>query len=133
MTPFIKKYNQLIVRLKTFTLLLLSQLISLTSSLSSYYSINNLLWQDGLIIDFLQKKIMDKWIRRFLIVSSYLFNEKIMFNFVVRFYIDFVVWPMTFKGPFTVSNVGSLLSFLIVVTLFLILLFNLHALYFILL
>ena len=61
--------------------------------LRNYYILNDLIWQDGFLIDFLQKKVVDKWMRKFLIYSAYLFNERLVFDYVVRFYIDLIVWP----------------------------------------
>jgi hypothetical protein len=87
------------------------------------------MWQDGLLIDFLQKKVADKWIRRFLVCSSYLFSERVLFKFVVRFYIDYVVWPSTMKSIFDFSNVALMLSAVLVSVVLLILLFNLAYLY----
>lgn len=52
--------------------------------------INDLIWQDGFLIDFLQKKVIDKWIRGFIIYSANLFSERLLFDRVVRFYIDFI-------------------------------------------
>jgi len=43
------------------------------------------------LIDFLQKKIADNWTKKFLIYSSYLFNEKLLFDKVIRFYLNLVI------------------------------------------
>ena len=101
----------------------------LSNSIPVFYRLNDLLWQDGLIIDFLQKKVADKWIRRFLVYSSYLVSERIIFEVVVRFYIDFVVWPASMKSVFDFVNVSLTLSFLVGTLLAVVLLFNLHYLY----
>ena len=101
----------------------------LSNSIPVFYRLNDLLWQDGLIIDFLQKKVADKWIRRFLVYSSYLVSERIIFEVVVRFYIDFVVWPTSMKSVFDFVNVSLTLSFLVGTLLAVVLLFNLHYLY----
>lgn len=87
------------------------------------------MWQDGLLIDFLQKKVIDKWVRRFLIYSSYLFSERVLFELVVRFYIDFVVWPSTKVAAFDFSNVSMTLITLITTLSFIVLIFNLSYLY----
>ena len=87
------------------------------------------MWQDGLLIDFLQKKVADKWMRRFLVYSSYLFSERVLFEFVVRFYIDFVVWPLTTSATFEFSNVALTLMSLLLSFVALVLLFNLNYLY----
>jgi len=129
----IQKFNNFLLRLKEQSRSSLVGGVAISSSLPLYYRINDLMWQDGLLIDFLQKKVADKWIRRFLVCSSYLFSERVMFKFVVRFYIDFVVWPFTTASIFEVSNVASLLTLTITALLLLITLFNLNYLYIILL
>ena len=103
--------------------------VTKSAFLSSYYRLNNLMWQDGLLVDFLQKKVVDKWIRRFLVCSSYLFSERVLFAFVVRFYIDFVVWPSTASAPFDFSSVSALLTATLAALIAIILLFNINYLY----
>lgn len=98
------------------------------SFLRDYFIINDLIWQDGFLIDFLQKKVVDKWIRNFVIYSGYLFNERFLFDYVVRFYIDTIVWKLYRKSIFEFNNVAStllvtlaiwILLFLIISLLFL--------------
>lgn len=103
--------------------------LSLSSFLPRYYRLNDLMWQDGLLIDFLQKKVVDKWIRKFLVCSSYLFSERTLFKFVVRFYIDTVVMPFSWGMIFETSNVAAMLSFTTLVISFLLLFLNLNYLY----
>ena len=126
------RYNEIGTRAKTFLLWTSVTLTRNLSFLTRFYRLNDLMWQDGLLIDFLQKKVADKWIRRFLICSSYLFSERVLFKFVVRFYIDSIVWPSTVISVFEFSNVTSLLSATVLTISFLILLFNLNYLYVIL-
>ena len=123
------RYNAVSARTKSFIQLLITSVTFKISFLQSYYRINDLMWQDGLLIDFLQKKVVDKWIRRFLVYSSYLFNERVVFEFVVRFYIDFIVWPSTTASVFEFSNVSLTLIGLLSPTLALILIFNLNYLF----
>ena len=106
-----------------------SSLVATISFLPSYYRLNDLLWQDGLLIDFLQKKVIDKWIRRFLVVSSYLFSERVLFEIVVRFYIDLVIWPSTKYSLFDFSNVAMTLIGTVAALTLTILLFNTIYLY----
>lgn len=40
--------------------LLTTNLVATSSFLPRYYQVNDLLWQDGFLIDFLQKKLVDK-------------------------------------------------------------------------
>jgi hypothetical protein len=71
--------------------------------------LNDLIWQEGLLIDFLQKKITDNWIRRFLINSAYLFNERVLFDRFVRFYLDLIIWPLHTISIFEFNNVANTL------------------------
>lgn len=61
--------------------------------LPQYKKLNELIWQDGFLIDFLQKKVVDRWIRGFVIFTANLFSESLMFDNVVRFFITFVLQP----------------------------------------
>ena len=88
--------------------------------------LNDLIWQDGFLIDFLQKKVIDKWMKRFLIYSAYLFNERLVFDYVVRFFIDLIVWPGHKNTIFEFNNVSLtllitpplLITILLSITLF---------------
>ena len=93
--------------------------------LPSYYSTNEKIWLEGLLVDWLQKSIFDKWVTRFLTHSSYLFSERVMFDFVVRFYIDYIIWPTHRFSIFDFKSVSNLLVFLLVFIMLLFLVFNL--------
>ncbi len=80
-------YNQRQFRFSKFNESLLILFIDFFYFLRSYYILNDIIWQDGFLIDFLQKKIIDKWIRKFVIFSGYLFNERLVFDYVIKFYI----------------------------------------------
>ena len=123
------KSNAFITRFQQATHLTTANYVDKLTFLPLYYRINDLMWQDGLLIDFLQKKVADKWIRRFLVCSSYLFSERVLFKFVVRFYIDYVVWPTTNKTIFEFSNVSLMLSAVLIAITGLLLSFNLLYLY----
>jgi len=95
--------------------------------LKQYYRLNDLIWQDGFLIDFLQKKVVDRWIRGFVIYSGYLFNERFVFDKVVRFYIDYVIWPGYSVSIYEFQSVTNTIT----ITLFiLIMLTNMMGLYF---
>ena len=102
--------------------LLLGKLVDSSTFLRGYYRLNDLLWQDGFLFDFLQKKIVDKWVRTFVIYSGYLFNERFVFDLVVRFYIDFVVWPGYSISLYEFNSVASTLVMTLAILLGLILL-----------
>lgn len=77
--------------------------------LNSYYRLNDLIWQEGLLIDFLQKKTIDLWIKKFLIYSSYLFNERFVFEKITRFFLDLLIVPMHKIFFFEINSVTNLL------------------------
>lgn len=77
---------------------------------NDFLTLNELLWQDGFLIDFLQKKVADKWLRKFVIYSGYLFSERLMFDYVVRFYLDLVMWPTYNKSIYEFNTVSATLS-----------------------
>ena len=82
-----------------------------------------MVWQDGFLIDFLQKKVADRWIRGFVIHSGYLFNERWLFDHVVRFYITTVVWPGYRVNIYEFDNVSStlLVTLFLAITIFILL------------
>lgn len=125
----IKKYNTIIFYNWLVNTLTLQRLNKAFSFLPRYYHLNNLLWQDGLLIDFLQKKILDKIIRQFLINSSHLFNERVIFTFVVRFYIDFVLIPQNIYLYFEFTNIASTLTWVWLTISFITILVNLNWLF----
>jgi hypothetical protein len=110
-------YNQRQLRLENFNESLLLNFIESFYFIRSYYILNDVIWQDGFLIDFLQKKIIDKWVRKFVIFSGYLFNERLVFDYVVRFYIDLVIWPGYRINIYEFNNVASVL----LITVFLLL------------
>ena len=91
------------------------------SFLTTYYSRNELIWSDGFLLDFLQKKTADAWVRQFVIYTGFLFSERLVFDVVVRLYLDNIIWPSHNNSIFETSNVNEmLLSILFLyITLFL--------------
>ena len=130
MVIFIKKYVSILSRLRNLNVYVLNTLIHQTEPLIAYYRVNDLIWQDGLLIDFVQKKVVDKWMRKFLIVSSYLFSERVLFTFVVKFYNDLIIWSSTAASIFEFSNVSLLLQFTLIPLLAIFLSLNLGCLFF---
>lgn len=78
---------------------------------------NNLIWQDGLLIDWLQKKVFDKWVRRFLAQSAYIVSERVLFDIVVRCYIDNMIWPSHYFSIFDFKSVANTLLHLLLIIL----------------
>ena len=78
-----------------------------------YYKRNELLWVDGFIIDFLQKKSIDIFIRKFIIYTGFIFSERLVFDHVVRLYLDNVIWPLHYISMFEFNNVREILSIIL--------------------
>ena len=77
-------------------------------------------------MDFLQKKVFDKWLRRFVVHSTNILSEKFMFDKLIKVYGDLVVWPGTQNFIFEFSNIASLFTALLLpfILLFLTLFLN---------
>lgn len=74
-----------------------------------FKKLNDLIWQDGFLIDFLQKKVVDKWIRGFVIFSGNLFSERLLFDNVVRFYIDSIFRSISSITIYEFNSASSIL------------------------
>lgn len=72
-----------------------------------YYRMNDLLWQEGFFIDFVQKKSMDKFLKKFLIFSAYTFSERYVFDRVVKFYTDLIVWFLNQQSIYGFNNIAN--------------------------
>jgi hypothetical protein len=129
LSSVIKQYNQIIFYKSSLNRIYTKTTNEVVQVLPTYYKLTNLLWQDGLIIDFLQKKILDKWIRQFLINSSNIFNERIVFKFVIKFYMDFLLWPQNTYSYFELRNVASVLTVIWLTLSLVVLLANLNWLF----
>lgn len=81
-----------------------------TSTVPKYYVRNENIWQDGFLFDFLQKKTADAWIRRFVIYTGFLLSERLVFDAIVRLYVDNLVWVGHSNSIFEVSNVSDVLT-----------------------
>ncbi len=124
---FLRFFTYFTHNITEFTQGVISNLMQKLLFLKSFYTLTGLIWQDGLLLDFLQKKWADNWTKKFLVYSSYLFNERLVFDKVTRFYLDLVIWPMHRFSIFEVNSVSSMLlmnifffilSFLLCVVLF---------------
>lgn len=122
---FIYFYNRWSLNQTPLLSLLVDRFLFKTIFLKRYYLINDLIWQDGFLIDFLQKKVVDKWIRKFLILSAYLFNERLVFDMLIKFYIDTVLWSGQRFVIFEFTNVASLLFITLFALVVIFLLINL--------
>lgn len=90
--------------------------------LPTYYLRSELVWQDGFLFDFLQKKTADAWVRRFVIYTGFLFSERLVFDTIVYIYINNIINLAHNTFTFESSSVSEMLNTLIftILTLFLI-------------
>jgi hypothetical protein len=102
-------YNRIQYNLIKIKSLFLIFFVNRSYFITNYYSLNELIWQEGLLIDFLQKKIADNWIKKFLIYSSYLFNEKLLFDKIIRFFLNLIIWPAHKLSIFDFNNTANIL------------------------
>lgn len=97
----------------------------------TYYLRSELIWQDGFLFDFLQKKTTDIWVRKLVIYTGFLFSERLVFEAVIRLYIDNLIWFSHNKFTFESTNVSDMLNTLIfIITTVFFLVFNLAFLFF---
>lgn len=102
-------YNFFIFNLYIFFINLINRFLIKTYFLINFYFLNELIWQEGFLIDFIQKKITDNWIKKFLIYSAYLFNERLIFDKIIKFYLNIIIWPLHKLFIFEINNVSNLL------------------------
>ena len=74
-----------------------------------FYVRSEYMWQDGFLFDFLQKKTADAWVRRFVIYTGFLFSERLVFDSVVRLYVDNLIWNLHYFSIFELNNVSEML------------------------
>lgn len=113
-----KIYNRCFFWKTTLWREVLTTFLTQTFFIQRYYVLNDLLWQDGFLFDFLQKKFIDKWLRKFVIYSGYIYSERLLFDWIIRFYLDLVVWSGQKKNIFEFNNVGFTLTTLLVTLIF---------------
>lgn len=105
----LRLYNQIQFAKKIIINELIYSFTEKTIFIRDYYRLNDLVWQDGFLIDFLQKKVIDKWLRKFVIYSGYLYSERMVFDYVIKFYLELVVWVGHYYSLFEFNNVASTL------------------------
>jgi len=103
-----------------------STIITSSKSINKYYLRNEHLWLDGFLFDFLQKKTADIWVRKFVIYTGFLFSERLVFDVIVKLYMDYFVWYLHRLSIFEVSNVFEMLTTIIytIVTIFLLIMLS---------
>jgi hypothetical protein len=78
--------------------------------IQKYYMRSENMWNDGFLFDFLQKKTLDTWVRRFVITTSFLFSERLVFEVIVKVYVNFLIWPAHQLSIFETTSVSEMLS-----------------------
>ena len=94
------------------------KLVGNLNFISKYTHRNELIWSDGFLLDFLQKKSIDLWTRKFLIYTGFLFSERLVFEYVVRLYTDYLILPTTKYFHLELPNVSSVLSVTLLIYIF---------------
>ena len=115
---FFLKINLLISKLfsnkiKLYLKLVWIKLNHKINFLNLYYIRNENIWQDGFLFDFLQKKSIDIWLRKFVIYTGFLFSERFVFDYVIKIYIDNLIWPSHNIFFVEVKNVSEMLTSII--------------------
>lgn len=107
---FFKKITLYCFVLKLFFTSVQSSILKNALFLPAYYHRNELIWVDGFLLDFLQKKSVDLWLRKFVIYTGFIFSERLVFEFIVRVYLDFLLWPLHYNSILETSNVTEMLA-----------------------
>lgn len=111
-------YNIFVFNLSVFKNQLIKNFIFKSNFLLQFYFLSDLIWQEGLLVDFLQKKLTDNWVKKFLIYSAYIFNERLVFDKLVKFYLDLLIWPLHQFSIFENNNTANMLFFTIFFSIF---------------
>lgn len=106
-------YNKLVSLFLNTQYLYLNKFLTNTTFLKKYLYLNDITWQEGFLIDFVQKKSVDKFMRKFLIYSMYLFNERMLFDKIIRIYSDVILFISANKMISDFNNVASVLLVLL--------------------
>lgn len=107
---FFKKITLYFFVVKLFFTSVQSSIIKNALFLPVYYHRNELLWVDGFLLDFLQKKSVDLWLRKFVIYTGFILSERLVFEFIVRVYLDFLLWPLHYNSILETSSVTEMLA-----------------------
>ena len=102
------KYSNFTINFNKLILTNIDNFITNLNFLIRYFLLNELIWQEGFLVDFLQKKLIDNWIKKFLICASYLFNERFIFDNLIRFFLNLIIWPLHKISIFNFNNVSNL-------------------------
>ena len=107
--PYYTFFTNINFTIKTILITTKLHLLKNTSILPKYYLRNENIWVDGFLLDFLQKKSADLWVRKFVIYTGFLFSERLVFDSVIRIYLDNLLWPLHYVSTFEANNVLEML------------------------
>ena len=87
-----------------------------------FYKRSELLWLDTYFFDYLQKKTVDLWIRRFVIFTGFILSEHYIFNKIIRFYTinthSLFLNLVIFENYNVIENMLTILYFFISILIF---------------
>lgn len=118
MSTFFFASNAFIFNSKIALHLFFNKIEKINNILFKFFITNEILWQEGFYTDFLQKKIADNWIKKFLINASYLFNEKLIFDLIIKFFINCILIPFHKFSIFEFNSLANLLFITISILMF---------------
>lgn len=95
--------NLWLVQITLLKVNIAQDIVSVSQFLTNYFIRNENIWVDGFLFDFLQKKTADSWVRGFVVYTGFLFSECLVFDAVVRIYLDNLIWPLH-TGSISESN-----------------------------
>lgn len=107
---FHEKINHIVFKLSQLMTEVLTNFFHKIYFLPHYYLLSDLIWQEALLIDFLQKKVVNTWTQKFLVISSYLFNERVVFDSIIKFFLDLFLWPLHKLFIFQINNISNLFT-----------------------
>ena len=111
---YFKLFNVFFYNMIEFKNSIIKNFILFNNYLIHFYRLNEYVWQEGLLIDFLQKKTLDNWLKKFVIYSANLFNERLVFDKIIKVYLNFFIWPLHKLFITEINNI----SFLLFINLF---------------
>ena len=81
-----------------------------STTFGKFFRQNELLLQDGLFIDFLQKQTLEVWLRQYILTTGCVFSERLLFEALIKFYFSYILWPLKNYLHFETSNVSDMLT-----------------------
>jgi len=85
--------------------------------LLNFYQLNYKILNEGFLIDFLQKKLTSTFSKKFIFISFYKLNDRFLFEKLIFYIIDLLVWSKNFALPQKSSSVFLSLYFVLIVVL----------------